>query len=677
MKLSIVIINYNTSGDLDRCLESIERCPPRWDYSVVVVDNASTDPGLPPVREKHPEVRWVLNSRNEGYARGANIGMAAMEAQYHLVLNPDIVVRPGSLDALIDFADAHPKAGIVGPQLLNENGTVQDSCRRFYTLRTLLLRRTILGRIWRKSGEVDRHLMRDFDHASARPVDWILGGCMLVRRRALDRTGPMDERFFLYFEDVDWCFRMWQAGWDVMYTPDARFVHRHRRDSSGGMLKKSFWLHLSSLISFYEKWGLVVYLIKRWRGPLSTLLLWLLDMGALAVSFVGSYALRSLLNPFFSESLFPLSEYRPLLNFAFVLVTVTFLLMGRYRHGSLGARPRLGERLQRTGAVSLLLLASTYLSHQNVYSRAVLLLFIPVFALASGIVEKMFHSLRLRMEAGYFNLERTLLVGDPAGIEAWLGDGRAVREQGLDPVGWLAVGEWAGQPLAGGEVPWLGGFADIEHMVSRYRVSQVVFWRWPRAGGGELALLERLHRRRIRLRWRVDEAALFSAGARTELFAGADSAVLEPGDQSATTALLRRAADILAGALLALAAAVPFWLIRPLAGLSAVPAEELRGVDGSDSPRIVRDAAGAVKPLWWQAPLAVSLLSGRITLWGARPGGPRAEHDSAGWSLDWRTPGLTGRWAGSSPRDPWRTLFHDPAGLSGLAGTVADGQEEA
>lgn len=153
--------------------------------------------------------------------------------------------------------------------------------------------------------------------------------------------------------------------------------------------------------------------------------------------------------------------------------------------------------------------------------------------------------------------------------------------------------------------------------------------------------------------------------------------MLEPGDQSATTALLRRAADILAGALLALAAAVPFWLIRPLAGLSAAPAEELRGVDGSDSPRIVRDAAGAVKPLWWQAPLAVSLLSGRITLWGARPGGPRAEHDSAGWSLDWRTPGLTGRWAGSSPRDPWRTLFHDPAGLSGLAGTVADGQEEA
>lgn len=677
MKLSIVIVNYNTSVDLDRCLESIERCPPRWEHAVVVVDNASSDPELPEIRRRHPGVRWIANSRNEGYSRGANIGMSAVDAEYHLVLNPDIVVLPGSLDALVDFADRTPKAGIVGPQLLNEDGTVQDSCRRFYTLLTLLLRRTFLGKVWRDSAEVDRHLMRDFDHASARPVDWVLGGCMLVRRRALERTGPMDERFFLYFEDVDWCYRMWQAGWDVMYAPDARFVHRHRRDSSGGVLKKSFWFHLVSLISFYEKWGMVVYLIKRWRGALSTLLLWLLDMGALAGAFIGAYGLRSLLNPLFSEDLFPLAEYRPLLNFAFLLVSATFLLMGRYRPGALGRRPRIGPRLQRTAVVSLLLLASTYLSHQNVYSRAVLLMFVPVFALTSGLVENIFHSLRRRMEAGRFNLERTLLVGEPGQLTAWLTGSLPARDPGIDPVGWLDTTDSDRRPLCAGGLPCLGGPDDLERVVGRYRVSQVVFWRWPRPGDGDLALLERLHRRRIRLRWRVDEASLFAAGARAETFAGSDTAVLEPGEASAAAALLRRLGDILGGALLAVISAPAYFLLRPVAGLASAPAPSLAGPGGRSAPQVVRDASGAVRPLWWQAPLAVSLLSGRLTLWGSRPGDSGSRAGPDGWRLDLRKPGLTGRWAGPSPRDPWRTLLRDPGGLSGLETTGAGVRKEA
>ena len=105
---------------------------------------------------------------------------------------------------------------------------------------------------------------------------------MLARRAALERVGPLDRRFFLYFEDVDWCFRMWQAGWEVLYFPGARFTHRHRRQSAqGGALRRGFWLHLSSLISFYEKWGLLVYLLKRWRGPVGVALQWGIDMAAL------------------------------------------------------------------------------------------------------------------------------------------------------------------------------------------------------------------------------------------------------------------------------------------------------------------------------------------------------------------------------------------------------------
>ena len=150
--------------------------------------------------------------------------------------------------------------------------------------------------------------MLDFDHQSNRPVDWVIGGCMLVRRAAMERTGPMDERFFLYFEDVDWCQRMWQAGFEVVYTPESRFIHRHRRESAQGKFNRTFWLHLGSLISFYEKWGALVWLFKKWREPLLVMLLWALDMAGMAAAFAGAYGLRKLLGSFFNEELYPFAE---------------------------------------------------------------------------------------------------------------------------------------------------------------------------------------------------------------------------------------------------------------------------------------------------------------------------------------------------------------------------------
>ena len=370
MKLAIVIVHYNTSGDLGQCLESLAVYPPSCEHAVIVVDNASDDPGLAAVQERFATVHWILNSENLGYARGANRGLAALQAEYYLILNPDIVAQPGAVDALLAFAAAHPKAGITGPQLLNEDGSIQDSCRRFYTFKTLLLRRTILGKIFSHSHTVDEHLMRDFDHQSSRPVDWVLGGCLLVRRSAMQRTGSMDERFFLYFEDVDWCYRMWQAGYEVHYTSDARFSHRHRRASAKGALHKSFWLHLGSLISFYEKWGMLVYLLKRWREPLVLFLLWSVDMAALWVAFLAAYGLRSIMDPLFPEPLFPLTEYRSLLLFASLLTTLTFFLAGRYRVGRRRRASLPMARLQQVGTVSLLLLAPAHRRRSSVLTLA-------------------------------------------------------------------------------------------------------------------------------------------------------------------------------------------------------------------------------------------------------------------------------------------------------------------
>jgi GT2 family glycosyltransferase len=671
LKLSIIIIHYNTSGDLGRCLESIAACPPDCTYQILVVDNASTDAGLAQVREKHPDVEWIMNTQNAGYSRGVNQGLEAVAAEYSLILNPDIVILPRAIDRLLERAEANSRAGILGPQLLNTDGSIQDSCRRFYTLATLLMRRTPLGKIFRNNKSVDDHLMRDFDHLSERPVDWVLGGCMLVRRSAVERVGRMDERFFLYFEDVDWCWRMGRGGYDVLYVPDARFEHRHRRDSAGGPTKKSFWMHLGSLISFYEKWGMLAWLLKRWRDPLQTLLLWLTDIIALNVAFAGAYVLRAAMNPLFPESLFPFNEYRPLQIFATLLASAGFTFMGRYRPGS-SRRPLPVKRwLQQVGMISLLLLASTWLSHQAVYSRAVLLLFIPLFGLSSYFSSRFHRWLTDRMEKGSLTLERTVFVGTPHQVEAWSRRGRKSREAGLDPVGFLLpdhVGFDASSVVID-DLPCLGSVKGIIDIVERYHVSQVVYWDWPRGELQALHSLSRLRDRRVRLRWLVEEAALVDLGARADDFADAPSIVLDPDMKAMPSLLLERVGHIMAGVLLLLIGLPGVLIGRVLAGCSVRDFKFENDQDRRHNLqlKIVLDERKGVAKLALQPWLGWALLTSKLNIWGPRlilPG--EAEHQTLrqAWQLDRSRPGLTGEWAAADLRTRLLSLWHDPAGLS-------------
>ncbi len=663
MKLAIVIVHYNTSGDLDRCLESLATYGPTCEHQVVIVDNASQDAGLTAVQQRFPDHRWIFNTENSGYSRGVNLGLASVDADYYLILNPDIVVQPGAVDRLLGFADASPKAGIVGPQLLNDDGSLQESCRRFYTFGTLLLRRTFLGKLFPNSRTVDRHLMRDFDHQSPRAVDWVLGGCILVRREAIQRTGPMDERFFLYFEDVDWCYRMWQAGWEVLYSPDARFQHRHRRDSAKGALSRSFWLHLASLISFYEKWGLLVYLLKKWRGPLVVMLLWFLDMAALATAFLGAYGLRALGGRYFPEPLYPLSEYSPMLLFTGLLATLTFLLSGRYRSSRHRRRTPALVHWQQIGTVALLVLASSYLGHQEVISRAVLLMFVVLLAVMTSLGEELFMALRRRMERGYLSLERSLLVGAPAVIQSWLDQARDLHLMGIDVVGYVApepAGDTPLPPLGGGEIPWCGWWTDLPQVVQRYRVSQVVFWDQPRLTATHYQILAWLRRRRIHLRWRIDEAWLLAAGARAEMFGGQASGVLEPDLGAVWSAFGLRLLSVLGGACLALVGVLP-WLWLKIWALPRQRAHAVALVCRSSwgdpvTLNVVCSPDGSLLPLWCQLALSAPLLSGRLQVYGSRlapADEPVADPQPAAAVAFWRgavqRPGLTGRWACEQP----------------------------
>jgi hypothetical protein len=226
MELSIVIVHYRSLEHLLHCLASLTADSAGLDTETVVIDNDSRDGASRMVEERSPGVRVLTNSTNLGYARAVNQGIRATSGEYVLVMNPDCEVRRGALKSLIDFMRGHPDTGVAGPKILNPDGSLEYSARAFPDHLTFLFNRySLLTRLFPRNPFSRRYLLTDWDHASVRQVDWLSGACLMVRRSAIDRVGPMDEAFFMFNEDVDWCRRMRMAGFGVCYVPDAVVMH--------------------------------------------------------------------------------------------------------------------------------------------------------------------------------------------------------------------------------------------------------------------------------------------------------------------------------------------------------------------------------------------------------------------------------------------------------------------
>jgi GT2 family glycosyltransferase len=250
--LSVVILNWNTCVELRDCLRSI--FDQRYDHviEVIVADNASNDRSVMMIREEFPQAQLLVHTHNLGFGRGNNAAVPATRGRYVLFLNSDTVVMDCALDALITFGDARPDAGIVGPKLLNEDGSLQYSCRHFPNLGTGFFRNTPLGRLFPTNRFTRDYLMRDWDHASVRDVDWVSGAALLIRRDALERTGGFDESFYMYCEDVDLCYRVHEAGWRVVYYPGAQIRHIIGRSSDRVPTRMTYHFH-ESMYRFYRK----------------------------------------------------------------------------------------------------------------------------------------------------------------------------------------------------------------------------------------------------------------------------------------------------------------------------------------------------------------------------------------------------------------------------------------
>ena len=208
MDLSIIIVNWNVSGLLRRCLRSIEVNRGDLALEVIVVDNASSDDSVPMVQREFPRVRLIVSRENLGYTGGNNLGIKETRGRYLLVLNPDTEIIGNAMQQMLAYLDQHPAVGVMGPQLLNPDGSVQSSRRRFLQPVAALFQGTYFGWRFFPNNRFERmHTMADLPDNRIQPVDWLLGAALMIRGETWQQVGPFDEQFFMYSDEVDWCHR--------------------------------------------------------------------------------------------------------------------------------------------------------------------------------------------------------------------------------------------------------------------------------------------------------------------------------------------------------------------------------------------------------------------------------------------------------------------------------------
>lgn len=228
--LSVVIVNWNVCELLRCCLCSLLYPQPEIELELIVIDNGSTDGSVEMVRREFPVVHLIANSDNRGFPAANNQGLAVARGRYVLLLNPDTEVVGDALSTLVAFADAHPDVGIVGPQLLYPDGRVQPSRRRFPTLATAFFESTWL-QPYAPRRLLERYYVSDRPDDIPQDVDWLCGAALMARSEAIAQVGPMDEGFFMYSEELDWCRRFKEAGWRIVYLPAARVIHYEGKSS--------------------------------------------------------------------------------------------------------------------------------------------------------------------------------------------------------------------------------------------------------------------------------------------------------------------------------------------------------------------------------------------------------------------------------------------------------------
>jgi N-acetylglucosaminyl-diphospho-decaprenol L-rhamnosyltransferase len=237
VRVAAVVVTYDALPWIEQCLDSLRG------VETVVVDNGSSDGTVAFVLERFPDVR-VVEAENRGLGAGWNIGVRETSSTYALLLNADAWLAEGALERLCDFADTRPRAAVIGPRLVNPDGTLQRSVRGYPTVWRLATEYFFLRKLAPGSSALNAFYGGGFDHDEVREVEVVMGACMLLRRAAIDEVGECDEDYFLFSEETDWCYRFRQAGWEVVFFPDAECTHVRGASHSGRLYRENLRGHL-------------------------------------------------------------------------------------------------------------------------------------------------------------------------------------------------------------------------------------------------------------------------------------------------------------------------------------------------------------------------------------------------------------------------------------------------
>jgi len=278
LDVSLVIVSWNTREILQGCLRSIYEQTRDSTYEVIIVDNASVDGSQEMVKREFPRTTLFENEENRGFAVANNQGMGVAKGRYVLLLNSDTVVLNGAIQKVIAFADKHPEAAVVGCKVLNPDLTLQPTCFMFPSLKNLFLSATYFYKVFPRSRFFGREQMTWWNRDDVREVDVVTGCFMLVRRESIEQVGRMDERFFMYGEETDWCWRFKKTGWKRLFFPGAEIIHLGGQSSKHVKVKSLVQLRLSILQYFHKNTSWPVFMFAgtgTWLFFLSRIPLWL------------------------------------------------------------------------------------------------------------------------------------------------------------------------------------------------------------------------------------------------------------------------------------------------------------------------------------------------------------------------------------------------------------------
>jgi len=275
VKLSVIIVSWNCRDLLARCLDTVFASKLDADFEVIVVDNSSTDGTASIVQNNYPQVQLIASGENAGFARANNLALRQARGELILLLNPDTELEADTLQVMVDFMDKHPECGMAGCKVLNPDGTLQLACRRnIPTLADAFFKLSGLSRLFPRSRRMARYNLTYLPADRVAIVDAVSGSFLMTRREVVNKIGLLDERFFMYGEDLDWCWRSVRAGYQNYYVPDTSIVHCHGGSSKKRPLRSAYHFY-EAMYLFYDK-----HFAPRWARPL----VWL---AAMAMFFLG------------------------------------------------------------------------------------------------------------------------------------------------------------------------------------------------------------------------------------------------------------------------------------------------------------------------------------------------------------------------------------------------------